>query len=118
MPYADIDRITEQVSRYSPDNAHHWTAAVDAWDDARKEAFCAAVRELGQTVLMHRRVAKIIASYASGPVIGKPILVFGEIRAGGGDFESGTNQLIFRLDGTEYWRYPFTPGMTKHRRIG
>lgn len=119
MPdYPEIDRITDQVSRYSPSTAPHWTRAVETWDDARKEAFCAAVRELEKTTtLMYGRVAKIIRRYASGPVIGQPILVFGKIRPGGGDFEDGTNQLIFRLDGTEYWRYPFTPGMTRHKRI-
>ena len=119
MPdYPEIDRIADQVSRYSAGAADHWTRAVASWDDARKEAFCAAVRELeNTTTLMYGRVAKIIRRYASGPVIGQPILVFGKIRPGGGDFDHGTNQLIFRLDGTEYWKYPFAPGMTRRVAI-
>lgn len=119
MPdYPEIDRIADQVSRYSAGAADHWTRAVASWDDARKEAFCAAVRELEKTTtLMYGRVAKIIGNYASGPVRGQPILVFGELPPGGGDFKARTNQLIFRLDGKEYWRYPFTPGMTRRVAI-
>lgn len=111
--FPEIDAITDQVGRYSPEHARHWHTAIAVWDDARKSAFCEAVRAVKGSSLMSGRVAKIIGGYTDGPVTGTPVLVFGEVPPGGGAFKPGTNQLIFSLSGTEYWKYPFNTGMTK-----
>ena len=66
---------------------------------------------------MQGRKAKIVAGYTDGPLPNQSVLVFGEVPLGGGKFKEGTNQLIFKLDGKEYWRYPFTPGMTRRVTI-
>lgn len=115
--YPEIDSITDQVDRYSQAHAHFWRSAIANWDGATKAAFCGAVKSLRNTAIMNGRVAKIIGGYTDGPLRGQPILVFGEVPVGGGEFEKGTNQLIFNLNGSEYWKYPFTRGLTQHIRI-
>jgi hypothetical protein len=115
--FEEILAITDQVNRYSPEHAVVWQQSVQNWTDARKTAFCAAIRKISRSAIMSGRVAKIIGAYNDGPVTNQPILVFGEVPPGGGMFLPGTNQLIFLLDGTAYWRYPFTRGLCRKIEI-
>ena len=115
--YPEITKISDQTDRYSPCHAHFWQDAISGWSDSRKRAVCKAIRSLESSYLVSGRVAKIIAGYNDGPIKNTPILVFGEVPPGGGDFKKGTNELIFSLDGTVYWRNPFSRGRSKKIEI-
>jgi hypothetical protein len=115
--HPEIVEVTDQVARFSAEHLVTWKQSVAAWGPETAAGFCAAIRSLRHTTLMQGRRAKLIGKYADGPLPGQPVLVFGEVPPGGGSFRAGTNQLLFKLDGSEYWRYPFTPGMRRRVEI-
>jgi len=98
-------KVTAQVEYYSAKSAADWHAALASWPQDIRDWVGDTLKRLSGTPLMYGRIGKI-ARYDVGPVRGKRVLVFGEVRPGKVRFVPGTDQLIIGLNGREvhlYW---------------
>jgi hypothetical protein len=112
-----LDTITEQVGRYSkPRKVEAWNKALASWTPEVRSWVAQTLSNLKRTDLMYKRVAKVVR-YRSHPADNRDVLVFGELRPGGGNFIDRTNQLIVTLDGRACHKYWDVSGIARTLRF-
>lgn len=111
-----LERVTDQVERYSADKVHLWRTAQASWTPEVRAWLCRTLTALQRSDLMFNRVAKVVR-YAGAPSNMKPVLVFGQIRPGGGRFVEHTNRLVVSLDGRAVYKYCGVPGLASVLRF-
>lgn len=100
-----LNEITAQVEKNSPEFVDAWNSAIGVWSEETRGNFCNALVQLAGSSVLMDRVPKVIGRYTSGPFRGEKVLVFGELV--NVNFSSGSNQLMFTLDGKYISLYPF-----------
>lgn len=105
QPVTDcLNEITAQVEKNSPEFAGEWKSAIDAWSDQTRRDFCSALDQPTVLPVLEGRAPKVIGGYSTGPFRGEKVLVFGKLARV--KFSSGSNQLMFTLDGKYIALYP------------
>ena len=104
MPQNFINSLNQKLEKSSkPKNYNTWLVSLANWDNAKKQRFVDVLNKLANHPYYLGQDPKIIGEYNSVSYPGKPLLVFGKLsKKGSNRFESNTNNLLFKLDGTEY----------------
>lgn len=104
MPQNFLNTLNQKLRISSkPNNYNKWIVSLASWNDTQKQKFVDALIKLADHPYYLGKDPKIIGGYTSVPYPGKPLLVFGKLRKTGSNiFEPNTNNLLFKIDGTEY----------------
>lgn len=79
-----------------------WEQCVLSWDEERRRRFCLVLHKLTNDAAYAGRDPKIIGGYTSLPYSNQLILIYAKLHNNSLIAVSGTNNLRFKSDGTEY----------------